>query len=171
MNNTLEISEVYVVTPEVRLISAEKAQGIIDSKVHEDIAKLQNNIIFVDFSKIKSFSDPNLAAMCVVVCTSDGSFGTLSHLQTNADVKAWADELKKFHPSPTPVCIAGGISGISDELLKNITSELTDRDFIVPETDSDIDYGGSNNTTRRVCLFKNKLKITQNPYGHMRRNL
>lgn len=79
-------------------------------KQHKDLINLQNNIIAVNFKTTPTFIDPNEALMCLVVLTSDGAVGSLSHLQTNINVTQYVEALSQFYKykQGIPVCLVGG---------------------------------------------------------------
>lgn len=125
--------------------------------------ELQNNAIAVDFAKQDSFLDPNSTSMCIVVLSSDGSIGTVSHLQTDADTDRAAQTVLEFHGQPTGLCLAGGNDMDSEDLLEKIISSFTSRGFVLSLDRQHSDIGG-NQIRRQSELHPSYVNVVRRPY-------
>lgn len=124
-----------------------------------EVMKTQNNVIKVDFSENLQFTDRNEASICVIVMTSDGKIGTLSHLQIDAPTGRIADTVLAVHDGkPTAVCLAGGTSFASDRLITDIRQEFGQRGFVVSELPEHNDVGGAFHF-RESTLFPTHVEV------------
>lgn len=154
-----------------KLFNREKSKGSVivyttreanklAQKGAESILKLQNNIIAVNFSQDPQFTDPSEALMCLEVLTSDGKKGSISHLQTDANVDLWVKKLLGYHGQPCSVCLSGGEDGTSDSLISGVSFILERNRFTL----SDKDIGG-NGIYRIATLFSDHVNIMKNSYS------
>ncbi len=152
----------------IRVFTPEDARRVIQEKGLEGSMSLQNNIIGVNFSQTPKYIDTNPAGMCVVVPTSDGKKGSLSHLQDDVDVEKFADALKKYHNnSPTSVILSGGDTGISEHLITDICKCLSSRGFTLPRNETEADLGniGGKSVYRIAALYPDKVEVIRKPYN------
>lgn len=124
----------------------------------------QNKIITVDFSVIASFADVNWVDMCLVVLSSDGALGTLTHLQVDANVPEFVTSLLNLYDGkPVSICLAGGSLG-GEKLIERVCQELELNGFIVSLEPQHASLGGSN-MYRQVTIFKDRVRVKHIPYS------
>ncbi len=136
----MEIFRNPFTTTEVQTYTEKRAKKLVE---RGESIKLQNNLIIVDFSKTESFRDPNFATGCVVALASDGTKGVISHIQTDAKVDKIADRIASVFQKTVPVCLSGGVTGLSDNLIGKIFEEFSKRELIVSASAENNDIGGS----------------------------
>ncbi|MCR4329233.1 MAG: hypothetical protein NUV65_01670 [Candidatus Roizmanbacteria bacterium] len=131
---------------------------------NENLIVLQNNIVSINFAETQSFTDPSQASMCLVVLASNGIHGALCHLQTDVDVEKIGDGLSKLFPQVgVPICLAGGETDTSDNLLANTTAALKKRGFLVSTDPEHADILGKL-IYRQSTLYSNKVMVRNMPY-------
>lgn len=146
-----------------RIYTVKAAERNVRKGLKEALA-LQNSTIVVDFSEVLSYTDPNTSDACVSVLSSDGRVGTLSHLQTNANVTAIADNLLSIHKGPTPICLAGGSDSISRSLIAKIVETFRMRGFTLSNLPASNSLGGSL-VYRRATIFPDRVVVNCEPYS------
>jgi hypothetical protein len=132
--------------------------------VLERIALL-NKTIVVNFSETPHFTDPNSALMCVVLLTSDGKMGTLTHIDIHANVEAIVHRLKQVLPTSHPLCLTGAENHISDNLLRKLRFFLEKEGFAVPTTFPSAELGGRN-VVRRATLYPSSVLVEKSTRGN-----
>lgn len=91
----------------------------------------------INFSAIEKFEDKYAAYGCITVCTSNGTIGTLTHLDTTdinrirAFVRILDTELKE-NKNTSKVILSGGSSLTDSQILsKEITQALNSNGYII----------------------------------------
>lgn len=118
----------------------------------------------IDFADVPYFEDPRgPATACVVVLTSDGTHGTLSHLTVAADPKQFAEDLRDLiRKDGASVCLSGGSSALPDgrtshALVDKLVDGLGKAGFHVSRSSQHSDLLGDFN--RRVILYPDRVVV------------
>lgn len=154
----------------LRVLSKRFEAGVIEVLKVKDAAKkveergrsdLQNKIIAVDFAETPQISDPNEAYSCVVVLTSNGRIGTISHLRTRVNVQKFVQALFQFHRGSTPACLVGGDDRDSNHLIESLRMELEKLGFGLSTSLEHNDLGGYS-VGRKATLFPDRVHVKRN---------
>jgi hypothetical protein len=118
----------------------------------------QNTIIEVDFNKTSYFKDPNISVMCLVVMSSDGEKGSLTHLEDSQDVNIndFVNELYKYHNGLAPICLSGGMR---KQFITSVANSLKSSGFIVSFDPEHFGSGGY----RKNTIFPEKVIVKTIP--------
>ena len=148
---------------------AYKATDVVKDFSPEAPEKAHNCIIDVDFSKNPKLDDFDTALMCLVVATSDGHRGTLSHLEIPNDVEQYnqspakfADRLQQHWKKGVPAIVVGGEDGDSTEFLNQLKIELQQRGFVL---NLEHQESGGRQIYRRVTLYPDRIVVSTRPYS------
>jgi hypothetical protein len=120
----------------------------------------------VDFLLQSSFMDPDVSDACVVVLTSNGNRGTISHLTICDNPGDFANDLRDFlGETGTPVCLSGGLVDVlaSVRLVDRLFATLKATEFNVSRLPQHCDVLGR--FSRQATLFADKVVVTRRPYG------
>ncbi len=145
--------------PGVKVYSVKQIDEMLRKHKSEGGNYLQGKTIGVDFSETPSFTDPNEATMCIVVLTSNGRTGTLSHLPPETEnISELTDSLLAYHGEPASAIFVGGAYQVSDRLLVSLYNELGSRGFATPSSMNQADIGGVLNN-RVATLYPESVVV------------
>src|SRR3990167_7922535 len=114
----------------------------------------------VNFAEQASFTDPIVADACVVVLTSDGDQGSISHLAVDSNPLAFAEDLRDLlAKARVPVCLSGGIGtcGPSVRLANSLVDSLRRVGFVVSTSPLHSDLLGR--FSRQATLLADRVQV------------
>lgn len=120
---------------------------------------IKERTLKVNFQRRPSLEDDQVAGACVAVLTSDGSFGTISHLTIADDPVLFGRDLRDFLGKPDPVCLSGGWEKWkwSVELVQGLVKSLKDNNFPVSTTSRHSNLLGS--FVRKAILYADHVEV------------
>ena len=124
----------------------------------------QERIITIDFKTVTSFTDPSQADSCLVVVSSDGFLGTLTHLQVNTSVVEFVDNLSKIYAGKTASICLSGAGSPGEYRVAEVVRELKQRGFKVSLNKEHATTGGLA-CYRRATVYSDKVQVILSPYS------
>lgn len=118
----------------------------------------------VNFDEQTSLTDQEIAGGCVVVLTSDGHKGSISHLTVFNDPEQFSIDLAKLLKEKNiPVCLSGGSSSNpqSINLVEKLKEHLQKNGFILSSNDNHMDVLGE--YMRQATIMPDGVMIKRIP--------
>lgn len=120
----------------------------------------------IDFSILTGYSDPVIANACIRVLTSDGQFGSLSHLTVFHNPERFtADLAARLGKTNVPTILNGGDGDwMPSRILRvRLWDSLTKAGFILSNQSQHEDTLGK--FSRGATLMSDKVLVSRVPFG------